>query len=110
VHAAEAWLTRHQLRLRALVTAGLAATSHGSQANPGTARTVAASRPGGSTYQDSQISPAQFRPHADAQITETVDMNPDPPAQRQASPDLAQPVPRVGESPTGYNPYTGGIQ
>jgi hypothetical protein len=63
-----------------------------------------------STYQGSQISPAQFRPHADAQITETVDMNPDPPAQRQASPDLAQSVPCVGESPTGYNPYTGGVQ
>jgi hypothetical protein len=36
-------------------------------------------------------------------------MNPDP-AQRQAAPDVAQAVPYVGESPTGYNPYTDGIQ
>lgn len=63
-----------------------------------------------STYQGAQISAAQFRPHADPQVTQTVGVNPDPPAQRQAAPDVAQTVPYVGESQTGYNPYTDGIQ
>jgi hypothetical protein len=63
-----------------------------------------------SHYQGAQISPGQFKPHADKQITTTVGMNPDPPADRQSSPDVAQSVPYMGESPTGYNPYTGGTQ
>ena len=63
-----------------------------------------------STYQGAQISPANFKPHADPQVTQTVGMNPDPPAVRQASPDVSQSVPYMGESPTGYNLFTGGIQ
>ena len=63
-----------------------------------------------STYQGSQISPGSFKPHADKQVTQTVGMNPDPPANRQASVDASQSVPYMGESPTGYNPFTAGVQ
>jgi hypothetical protein len=63
-----------------------------------------------SHYQGAQISPAAFKPHAGKQVTKTVGMNPDPTANRQASPEVSQSVPYMGESPTGYNPYAGGIK
>lgn len=41
-------------------------------------------------------------------VTATVGLNPDPPANRQAAPDISPTVPYMGGSPTGYDPYTGG--
>lgn len=61
-----------------------------------------------STYQGAQISAVTFRPHAEAQITETVGMNPDPPAQRQSSPDVAQSVPYVGSRRPATTPTRAG--
>lgn len=62
-----------------------------------------------STYQSAQITPATFRPHAPGGvITETVGVNPDPPANRQVAPDISPTVPYEGDSPTGYDPYTMG--
>ena len=63
-----------------------------------------------SHYQGAQTSPGHFKPHSDMEVTQTVGMNPDRSAVRQASPDVSQSVPYMGESPTGYNPFTGGIQ
>ena len=63
-----------------------------------------------STYGAAQISPTSaFRPHAQGGVvTETVGVNPDPPANRQAAPDISPTVPYSGDSPTGYDPYTMG--
>jgi hypothetical protein len=41
-------------------------------------------------------------------VTSTVGVNPDPPADRQVSPDISPTVPYEGDSPTGYDPYTMG--
>ena len=54
------------------------------------------------------MQPASFRPHAEAQVTKTVGVSPDPPAQRQAAPEISPTVPYQGDSPTGYDPYTMG--
>jgi hypothetical protein len=62
-----------------------------------------------SAYGAAQISPAEFRPHAPGGvITQTAGVNPDPPADRQAAPDISPTVPYTGDSPTGYDPYTMG--
>jgi hypothetical protein len=61
-----------------------------------------------SHYRAAQVRPAAFRPHADAQVTETVGVNPDPPAQRQAAPEISPTIPYSEDSPTGYDPYTMG--
>jgi hypothetical protein len=51
--------------------------------------------------------PADFYPHKQGQqVTETVGMNPDPPAVRQAAPEIATSQPYTGGSPTGFDPYT----
>jgi hypothetical protein len=62
-----------------------------------------------SAYQGAQIQPTgAFHPHQPAQVTQTVGQNPDPPANRQAAPDISPTVPYLGDSPTGYDPYTMG--
>ena len=52
----------------------------------------------------------RFRPHhpkpSVTPTTATVGMNPDAPAKRQAAPEVAKPVPYIGESPTGFSPAT----
>lgn len=55
-----------------------------------------------------QIRPAPMRPHhpGTSQATQTVGVNPDPPAERQTSGDVAKAPPYVGQSPTGYEPIT----
>lgn len=59
-----------------------------------------------SAYQGSQISAAEFRPARDAQVTQTVGVNPDPPASRTASVPADQGMNYAGDSPTGYDPIT----
>ena len=62
-----------------------------------------------STYAAAQIQPATFRPHQPGPVlTQTVGLNPDPPADHQAAPDISPTVPYLGGSPTGYDPYTMG--
>lgn len=63
-----------------------------------------------STYGGAQISPTDaFHPHQPGGVvTSTVGVNPDPPADRQVSPDISPTVPYEGDSPTGYDPYTMG--
>lgn len=60
-----------------------------------------------SAYPAAHIRPADFRPHKPGgQVTQTVGVNPDPPATRSASPDMATTIPYMGESPTGFDPAT----
>jgi hypothetical protein len=61
-----------------------------------------------STYQGAQISPAQHRPNADAQVTQTPGTYPNAPADRQAAPQVSDTIPYVGESPMGYQPNSQG--
>lgn len=84
----------------------MSAPAPASRANPGDGP-----RPKHTTsaYQAAQIRPAEFRPdQPDVALTQTAGVNPDPPATRQASPDISPTVPYAGGSPTGYDPYTGG--
>jgi hypothetical protein len=60
-----------------------------------------------SAYAAAQVSPASYRPHSPGGVlTETVGVNPDPPADRQAATDISPTIPYAGGSPTGYDPYT----
>jgi len=61
-----------------------------------------------SGYGATQVRPATFHPHAhdQAQVSQTVGVNPDPPAERQAAPEISPAVPYMGGSPTGYDPAT----
>jgi hypothetical protein len=62
-----------------------------------------------SAYGGAQITEADYRPHKPGTVlTATVGVNPDPPEQHQAAPDISPTVPYMGGSPTGYNPYTQG--
>lgn len=55
-----------------------------------------------------QIQPAPFRPHQPVQAPQTAGVNPDRPAQRKAAQNISPNVPYLGDSPTGYAPYTMG--
>ena len=59
-------------------------------------------------FNAARITPATYRPDADPQISKTVGWNPDPPAVREASSQAAGTVTYSGDSPTGYQPSTGG--
>jgi hypothetical protein len=61
-----------------------------------------------SHYGAAQVRPVSFRLHTDVQVIETVGVNPDPPAQRQAAPEISPTIPYSEDSPTGYDPYTMG--
>ena len=54
------------------------------------------------------VRPAAFRPHSPAQVTQTAGMNPDPPADHSAAPDIATVLPYAGAAPTGYAPMIAG--
>lgn len=46
-----------------------------------------------------------FTPHQDAQVTQTVGVNPDPPAQRSRSVPADTSLPLEAGSPTGFTPF-----
>ena len=48
---------------------------------------------------------ASFRPHQDAQVTQTVGVNPDAPAQRSASPDVDTSTPITAGNPLAFTVY-----
>jgi hypothetical protein len=53
-----------------------------------------------------QIKPTTaYTPHQPAQVTQTVGVNPDPPAERQASVPADTSLPVVVGSPTGFTPF-----
>lgn len=59
-----------------------------------------------SAYGAAQIRPTDaFTPHQDAQVTQTVGVNPDPPAQRSASVPADTSLPLTAGSPTGFTPF-----
>lgn len=59
-----------------------------------------------STVASAQIRPTDaFTPHQDAQITQTVGVNPNPPAQHSASVPADTTLPLTAGSPTGFSPF-----
>lgn len=59
-----------------------------------------------SAYAAAQIRPTDsFTPCRDAQVTQTVGVNPDPPAQRSASVPADTSLPLEAGSPTGFTPF-----
>ena len=59
-----------------------------------------------SHYSAAQIRPtSRFTPDQDAQVTETVGVNPDPPAQRSRSVPADTSLPLTAGSPTGFSPF-----
>lgn len=48
---------------------------------------------------------AAFTPHQPAQVTQTVGVNPDPPAEQQQSVPADTSTPVVVGSPTGFTPF-----
>lgn len=59
-----------------------------------------------SAYAAAQIRPTNaFSPHSDAQATETVGVNPDPPEQESRSVPADTSLPLTAGSPTGFTPF-----
>lgn len=65
-------------------------------------------RDGSGRFSRTQKLDPRFRPHQPVQVTQTAGTNPNAPAGRQSAPSIAETVPYVGDSPTGYDPYTMG--
>jgi len=65
-------------------------------------------RDGSGRFRPAQNLDPRFRPHHPVQLTQTAGANPNPPADRQAAPDISPTIPYEGDSPTGYDPYTMG--